>query len=142
MHIAYLDEFGHIGPYVSKDHPRYKTHPVFGFGGLVLPDDQVRSFGSFFQNLKTQLLAWEIERDGAHPGSWEKKGAQLLTTRNIQKYRELRVAMNRILKRIQAMDGHVFFYGQLKPAGTPDEVSETARQRYDHALIQSISRTC
>lgn len=28
--IAYLDEFGHVGPYVSRDHARHNTHPVFG----------------------------------------------------------------------------------------------------------------
>jgi hypothetical protein len=48
LYIAYLDEFGHIGPYVSHDHPRHKTHPVFGLGGVVLPYYQVRQFTTFF----------------------------------------------------------------------------------------------
>ena len=33
LYIVYLDEFGHIGPFISHDHPTHKTHPIFGLGG-------------------------------------------------------------------------------------------------------------
>ncbi len=141
MHIAYLDEFGHIGPYLARDDPRHKTHPVFGLGGFVLPADRVREFGSFFQNLKIRLLAWELAQSGEHPSRWEKKGAALLTTQNIQKYPEVRKAMNRIFNRLEELDGKVFFYGQVKPVGTAEATGETPRRRYDHTMIQSIIRT-
>jgi hypothetical protein len=140
VYIAYLDEFGHIGPYVAKDDPRYKTHPVFGLGGIILPANRVRDFGAFFQDLKKNLLAFEIQRDGVHPGRWEKKGASLLTTRNVTKYPEVRVAMNRILNRIESSGGKVFFYGQVKPIGGPSEIEETSRHRYDHTMVQGILR--
>ncbi|PKD78280.1 DUF3800 domain-containing protein, partial [Escherichia coli] len=40
MHyVVYLDEFGHVGPFLSRDHAQYKTSPVFGFGGFLLPAD-------------------------------------------------------------------------------------------------------
>ena len=35
-YFAYLDEFGHIGPYVSRTDPRYKDSPVFGLARFVL----------------------------------------------------------------------------------------------------------
>ena len=35
-YFAYLDEFGHIGPYLGRQHPRHNDSPVFGFAGLVL----------------------------------------------------------------------------------------------------------
>ncbi|MXY18976.1 MAG: DUF3800 domain-containing protein, partial [Synechococcus sp. SB0664_bin_36] len=35
-YFAYLDEFGHIGPYVSREDPKYHQSPVFGLAGLVL----------------------------------------------------------------------------------------------------------
>ena len=41
-YFAYLDEFGHIGPYVSRADPRYKESPVFGLAGFVLPAAEVR----------------------------------------------------------------------------------------------------
>ena len=47
-YLAYLDEFGHIGPYVSKDDPKHRTSPVFGFAGFVLPAEEVRGFGTWF----------------------------------------------------------------------------------------------
>ena len=33
-YFAYLDEFGHIGPYVNREHPRYNDSPVFGLAGF------------------------------------------------------------------------------------------------------------
>lgn len=89
-YLVYLDEFGHIGPYISRSDPRHKTHPVFGLGGFALPVDRVRAFGGFFQHLKGELLDWEIIQSGVHPGRWEKKGSSLLTTKNIEKYPKFR----------------------------------------------------
>jgi hypothetical protein len=54
LYIAYLDEFGHSGPYISHDHPTHHTHPAFGIGGFVLPYYKVRSFSTFFFQLKKQ----------------------------------------------------------------------------------------
>lgn len=138
VHIAYLDEFGHIGPFVARHDPQYKTHPVFGLGGFVLPAASVRSFSAFFQNLKCELLEWEIAQSGEHPGRWEKKGSALLTTQNIEKYPEVGKAIKRIFARIRRDGGSVFFYGQVKPVGA--NVAESSRQRYDHVMIQSIRR--
>ena len=69
MYFAYLDEFGHDGPFVSREHPRYRTSPVFGLAGFVMPADNVRYFGSWvFQN-KCRLFQWEIDR--AQKLAWE-----------------------------------------------------------------------
>jgi hypothetical protein len=84
MLIAYLDEFGHIGPYISDSHTKFNTHPVFGYAGFVMPAENVREFGGYFEYIKENLLRFEIERDGAHPRRWEKKGASLFTTKNIE----------------------------------------------------------
>ena len=34
-YFAYLDEFGHIGPYVSRQDLRHNDSPVFGLAGFV-----------------------------------------------------------------------------------------------------------
>ena len=47
-YFAYLDEFSQVGPYVSKEHPKYKQSPVFGLAGFVLPSKHVRDFGTWF----------------------------------------------------------------------------------------------
>ena len=74
-YFAYLDEFGHVGPYVARTDPKYRESPVFGLAGFVLPADEVRGFGTWFYQRKCELLAFEIARSGKHPALWEKKGA-------------------------------------------------------------------
>ncbi len=65
-YLAYLDEFGHIGPYVSRTDPRYKESPVFGLAGFVLPSGEVRGFGTWFFERKRNLLVFEIKRSRPH----------------------------------------------------------------------------
>ena len=28
-YFAYLDQFGHVGPYVARPHPKFRESPVF-----------------------------------------------------------------------------------------------------------------
>ena len=44
--FACLDEFGHVGPYVSRTDPHHNDSPVFGLAGFVLPVGEVRGFGT------------------------------------------------------------------------------------------------
>lgn len=140
MLIAYLDEFGHVGPYIGTDHPKYNTHPVFGYAGFVMPSQNVRVFGGFFEHIKETLLDFEIKRDGAHPRRWEKKGAALLTTQNVEKYPELTNAVHRLLKRLRDLDGRVIYYGQVKPTGSEKETGESSSDRNAHHLRQILTR--
>ncbi|WP_420439616.1 DUF3800 domain-containing protein [Candidatus Palauibacter sp.] len=74
-YFAYLDEFGHIGPYVGRQDPIHNDSPVFGLAGFVLPSEEVRRFGTWFFQRKCELLAFEIDRSRQHPARWEKKGS-------------------------------------------------------------------
>lgn len=140
MLIAYLDEFGHVGPYVSKDDPSHKTHPAFGYAGFVLPVDSVRSFGGFFEYSKENLLRWEIERAGAHPRRWEKKGSSLLTSRNYHNYGKTSIVpvLNRLNRRLRKEGGAPVFFGQVKEVGLPEAISETPSGRSEHMLINAV----
>ena len=40
MLIAYIDEVGEAGAFISKDHKRFKISPVFGYAGFVVPEQQ------------------------------------------------------------------------------------------------------
>ena len=42
MYIAYLDEFGHIGPFTGRGQEKYNENPMFGLGGIVLHATAVR----------------------------------------------------------------------------------------------------
>jgi hypothetical protein len=138
MHyIAYLDEFGHIGPFVSRDHPKHNTSPVFGLGGFVLPSSNVRAFATWFYQLKCNLLRFEIDRDGIPAYQWEKKGAALYTTTNVLKYRELRQATFRLMNRIERDGGMVFYVG-LQKTHRPE--LNNSKRLYRAVLRESIKR--
>lgn len=114
MHFAFLDEFGHIGPFIARRDPRYNASPVFGMGGMVLPEDSVRPFAVWFFQLKCKMLEREIARDGKHPATWEKKGTALFTAKAIRKYPSVRDAGKRLINRIAAYNGNIFYYGREK----------------------------
>ena len=136
-YFAYLDEFGHIGPYISRIDPKYKTSPVFGLAGFVLPAVEVRGFGTWFFQRKCELLEFEIERSGEHPAVWEKKGTSLFTVRNVTRYRELRVFTNRLLNKIEKLGGFVFYVG-IKKTAAPAE--HDPNQLYKSVLVEAIKR--
>lgn len=139
--IAYLDEFGHQGPYIRHDHPKLNTYPCFGYAGFVLPADNVRRMGGYFKYIKEQLLAWEIERSEIPSDQWEKKGSALLTTANIVRYSdEILPALQRIFRKLGNLGGQIFFYGQQKPLGPVSKTKETSQDRENHCLIQAINR--
>jgi hypothetical protein len=134
IYIAYLDEFGHIGPYISSNHPKHKTHPAFGLGGIVIPAEKAREFSTYFYQLKCNLLAWELKQSNVHPAKWEKKGSSLYTTKNITQYPELRKATFRLLNKIEKMGGFIFFVGQMK------KNSIDPKDVYKHLLREAIKR--
>lgn len=144
MYIGYFDEFGHNGAYISRTDPRYKTHPVFGIGGFIIPANNVRQLSGAFRRIKECGLKAEIDAKVIAKGKpverWEKKGAALLTTQNVQKYREVRNIINRLLNKLEQLDAQVIFYGQEKPRGTNEETGENETSRYDHAMKQLIQR--
>ncbi len=134
-YFAYLDEFGHIGPYVTREHPIHNDSPVFGLAGFVLPSEHLRGFGTWFFQRKCDLLAFEIERSGRHPAVWEKKGASLYTVPNVTQYVELRKLTNRLFNKIASLGGFVFYVGIKK---TADPTHHDPNRLYDHILREAI----
>lgn len=120
MIFAYLDEFGHIGPYFAKSHPSHNTSPVFGLAGLLLPERSVRSFATFFLNRKIELLNHDIVKSGKRAFEWEKKGTNLFTPTSIERYPEIRRTTFRILNHLTRDGGKIFYYGREKIRGIED----------------------
>lgn len=115
MYIAFLDEFGHIGPFVGRADKRFSHSPVFGLAGFAIPHTHVRGFATWFFQFKNHLLAAEIAAAGGqHPATWEKKGIELFTTKNINKYPAIASAGSRLINRIYRCDGKLFYYGRQK----------------------------
>ncbi|WP_314940352.1 DUF3800 domain-containing protein [Corynebacterium durum] len=141
MLIAYIDEFGHQGPYISHSHPKFNTHPVFGYGGYIIPDHGVRKLGGHFEYIKENLLRFEIEKAGKHPRRWEKKGSSLLSSKNIRKYGdEIQPALQRIFRKLAELEGKLFFFGKQKPIGAVKETKLTSQALEESCLIETINR--
>ena len=136
-YLAYLDEFGHIGPYVARSDPKHNDSPVFGLAGLVLPATEVRGFGTWFFKRKAELLAFEIQRSGKHPAVWEKKGSSLYTVTNIGRYRELRTFTSRFFNKIKSIGGFVFYVG-IKKTHSPGR--HNPNRLYAMVLVEAIKR--
>lgn len=117
MHMVFLDEFGHIGPFVSRHDERYKTSPVFGLAGYILPDRNVRGFSTWFHQLKVKTFAADIAVSRRHPAMWEKKGNELFTSGRIHKTKRLMFAL---ISQIKKERGKLFFHG-LQKHETPEE---------------------
>lgn len=141
MHYAlYLDEFGHIGPRVSSVDKKYNDSPVFGFAGMLLPVEQVREFAIGFYQMKCRLLAWDLAHKnpaGLPPCQWEKKGSQIYTAYNVNTYRELRSATNRMLTRIGNAGGHVFYMG-IHKTNSPEK--HDAKEVFGQQLLRAIRK--
>jgi len=135
MYIAFLDEFGHIGPFVNRNDKRYNQSPVFGLAGFLLPHANVRSFATWFFQYKNQLLDADLQASGDHPATWEKKGTELFTTRNIKQYKALKSAGSRIVNQIYKRDGRLFYYGRQKYQA-PDK--SNASGLYSTVLAHSV----
>lgn len=114
MYIAFLDEFGHIGPYVSRRDAKFNHSPVFGVAGFVIPHNEARSFATWFFQAKNQLLSAEVKSLQVHPATWEKKGNDLLTTKNIKKYPNIQNTIFRLINKIYKCNGRIFYYGREK----------------------------
>lgn len=139
MHyVAYLDEFGHIGPYVSRQHPKYNDSPVFGLGGFLIPVEEVREFAIYFYQLKCSLLKFEIDREKHTPCyQWEKKGSQLYTVQNIGKYKELRRSTFRLFNYIEKIGGHLFYTGEHK---TTNHEAHNSSETFTRQLVQATRK--
>lgn len=136
-YFAYLDEFGHVGPYVARTDQKYRESPVFGLAGFVLPADEVRGFGTWFFQRKCELLAFEIDRSEKHPALWEKKGSSLYTVTNVSRYPALRTLTNRLLNKIEALGGFVIHVG-VRKTSIPE--AHDPNRLYSTVFLETIKR--
>lgn len=118
IHFVYLDEFGHIGPFMSRKNVRYNESPVFGLAGVILPETAIRPFATKFLQLKQYVFGREIARTGIQASHWEKHGSEIFTPKHLARYPHFRSTGFRLLNYIRDCGGRVFYYGRVKIYGT------------------------
>lgn len=142
MLLAYLDEIGHAGAFISHQHKRFNDGPAFGYGGFVIPEENAREFSAKVEKTKRELCAEEIPED-VDPGRWEKKGSDLLfAMANKERPQNLRT-LGGLVATLRRLNGSVFYYAAEKPIGSPKETNcGTAEfaQRESDAMRETLNR--
>lgn len=141
MLVAYLDEFGHVGPFIEEGHPKYGQHPVFGYAGFILPASSARAIGAEFKRVKTSLFRTEIDKSTT-PAQWERKGSEYFTTGSIRARPEQIRAFSGLLRQLGTLGGQLFYYGDEKKRGTLKQTGRTAHDIMHDALRETINRIC
>lgn len=90
MYFVYLDEFGHIGPFVARRDPRHCDSPVFGLAGIILPEESIRPFATAFLQLKEHMLADDIKKSRKMAQKWEKKGTDIFKPKVTERFPGIR----------------------------------------------------
>lgn len=139
MLLAYIDEIGETGAFVSRDHERYRTSPAFGYAGFVLPADRARAFGSIFTEEKRRLFKSEIAV-ASNPGQWERKGAEIFRPETHTKYPQQVRVFNSLVRQLRNLGGHLFYLAEEKPIGTPKQTQLDTGKRETSAMQEALNR--
>jgi hypothetical protein len=141
MLLAYIDEIGETGAFVSRHDARFNTSPAFGYAGFMIPEERARQFGSIFVQEKRALFAAELAAV-SNPGQWERKGADIFRPQtHILFPHQIRVFRG-LVKRAQALGAKLFYYADEKPIGTPGQTKLNTEERETAAMRETLNRLC
>lgn len=141
MLVAYIDEFGHDGPFIDKSHAKFHHHPVFGYAGFILPASATREMGAIFKRERNTLFKAEVASSST-PNQYEKKGNEYFSTGSIESFPSHARVFKGLLKQLYRRDGQLFFYGDEKPVGTVKQTGQPSRTTVQNALRETINRIC
>lgn len=139
MLLAYIDEIGELGAFISRDHQRFNTSPAFGYAGFILPEARARSFGAEFQTRKLELFRNEI-KEADHPGRWERKGASIFKADTHRTFPHQIRVFDSLVKSVVRLGGRLFYYADEKPLGTPKQTSLDVVSRETNAMQETLNR--
>ncbi|QIM15440.1 DUF3800 domain-containing protein [Leucobacter insecticola] len=141
MLLAYLDEVGESGAFISRKHKHFNTSPGFGYAGFVIPDSNAREFGAIFTKEKRILFSKEFV-SAANQGAWEIKGASVFRSKTpTYAPQNIRVFQN-LCRQLIRLDGRLFYYVDEKPKGTPKQVSLDQDLVERRAMEEVLNRVC
>lgn len=141
MLVAYIDEIGEPGAFVSRKHKQFNTSAAFGYAGFVLPENVARKFGATFTHTKRTLFQAEVA-DHPNPGQFEKKGADLFRARTDTFAPDIPRVFRSLAREIRRLDGALFFYADEKQVGTPRQVGLDREAAESAAMQETLNRLC
>jgi len=141
MLVAYIDEFGHAGPFISADHKKFNHHPVFGYAGFILPAENARTMSAMFKRERDTLFQVQIQASDT-PNQYEKKGNEYFSTGSINDNPSQIRVFRSLLKKLYRQGGKLFYYGDEKSRGTVKQTGREAGQTIQEALQEAVNRIC
>lgn len=139
MLLAYIDEIGETGAFVSRTDRRFNTSPAFGYGGFIIPAANSRRFGSEFTIEKRRRFAHEFE-DAHDQGRWEVKGSDVFQVHTASRRPENIRIFTSLVTRLRSLGGHLFYYADEKPIGTPKQTNLDKDERQRDAMRETLNR--
>lgn len=139
MLLAYIDEIGETGAFVSKEHERFITSPAFGYAGFVIPENKARLFGAVFTEEKRRVFRTEIE-NAKNPSQWERKGSSIFHQGTFEKFPQQIRVFNSLVRKLRSLGGNLFYYADEKPLGTPRQTKLNTEERETAAMQEALNR--
>lgn len=139
MLLAYIDEIGEPGAFVSRNHPNYRTSPAFGYAGFIVPENDARKFGSLFNEEKRRVFKNEILAS-SNPAQWERKGSSIFRADTLARYPQQIRVFNSLVWKLRAFGGSLFYYADEKPLGTPKQTQLNTESRETAAMQETLNR--
>lgn len=138
MLLAYIDEIGETGAFISHEHPRFRTSAAFGYAGFVIPAASARRFGAVFTANKRTLFQTEIGEED--PARFERKGADLFRPATLEQFPQQVRVSNTLVSRVRNFGGALFYYADEKPLGTPKQTKLDTDAREIAAMREALNR--
>ncbi|MBV7292471.1 DUF3800 domain-containing protein [Corynebacterium sp. TAE3-ERU16] len=139
MFLAYIDEIGEPGAFISKSHSKYNTSPAFGYAGFIIPADSARDFGQEFTSQKRVRFSKEYDA-AEHPGRWEVKGSGLFRPDTAEEHPENLRIFDHLVNFLSGLGGSLFYYVDEKPLGTPKQTELNTVEREKLAMQETLNR--
>ena len=137
--LAYIDEVGEPGAFVSPDHKKYHTSAAFGYAGFIIPEDAARDFGARFAWERNTLFRSEVAA-AKHQGRWERKGASIFRSTTPERCPQQLRVFNALVKYVRAQKGMLFYYVDEKPLGTPRQTHLNSDVCEAQAMEECLNR--
>lgn len=139
MLVAYIDEFGHEGPFVSPEHRKYHQHPAFGYAGMILPAEHARTFGAYFKRQRNTLFRTLVDASPT-PSQFEKKGNEYFSTGSIDSYPQHVRVFRALVEKLSSLGGVLFYHGHEKQLGPVSVTGRESRDTVEQSLRETLNR--
>ncbi|QOR47316.1 DUF3800 domain-containing protein [Trueperella pecoris] len=148
MLIAYLDEIGEPGGFISHEHPRFNTSPAFGYAGFIIRDDHVRRFGAEVQRQRDVLFSTKRQEANSLPrDEWQEKlkklevkGSDYFRTNTQERMKAHLRVFDSLVKNLTDLGGALFYYADEKLTGTEKQVSYDRDSLERGAMQETLNR--